>query len=247
MNKKFWVPLVLIGLFGTGLLSMSYLFTSNKPESQLSKIQEAQQDELNKIEINIPSRTLTILHSGRALKTYPVAVGRSKNLMTPIGDFKVETKDDKPGWTNPYNGKRIPPGNKNPLGTRWIGFLTKDGDIVYGIHGTNQPASIGKFISHGCVRMKIADSEELFENVQTGSPVKIRYERIEISEKNKAVLLTLYPDPYEMQALDVESVTLRIKEKYPKATIDTNKIARMLKKENHDRLQEVIGSLAQVS
>lgn len=56
---------------------------------------------------------------------------------------------------------------KNPLGSRWIGFNARGTDgSKYGIHGTNQPSSIGKYISQGCIRMKKNDVEYLFDRIQ---------------------------------------------------------------------------------
>ena len=69
----------------------------------------------------------------------------------------------------------IPPGPGNPVGTRWIG-LDKKG---YGIHGTNAPHSIGKAASHGCIRMRQHDLEELFATVRGGDQVEIIGERNE--------------------------------------------------------------------
>jgi len=66
-------------------------------------------------------------------------------------------------------------GASNPLGNRWIGLNQKG----YGIHGTNEPRSIGKAASHGCIRMAKADLEELFTLVSVGDEVEIRGERDE--------------------------------------------------------------------
>jgi lipoprotein-anchoring transpeptidase ErfK/SrfK len=63
----------------------------------------------------------------------------------------------------------VPPGPSNPLGTRWLGLSVKG----FGIHGTNVPQSIGKNASHGCIRMRNSDVEELFELVQVGDAVEI--------------------------------------------------------------------------
>jgi hypothetical protein len=60
-------------------------------------------------------------------------------------------------------------GPANPLGTRWMGLGYKG----YGIHGTNMPLSIGKAASHGCIRMRNQDVEDLFERVQIGDPVDL--------------------------------------------------------------------------
>ena len=63
----------------------------------------------------------------------------------------------------------IPPGPDNPLGTRWMGLVRPS----VGIHGTNDPASIGYSVSHGCIRMSIPDVERLFEMVYVGTRVTI--------------------------------------------------------------------------
>jgi lipoprotein-anchoring transpeptidase ErfK/SrfK len=78
-----------------------------------------------------------------------------------------------PIWTPPDSvwakgEKVIPAGPDNPLGTRWMGIH----DTV-GIHGTNNPASIGYSQSHGCIRMRIPDVEELFDMVSIGTTVTV--------------------------------------------------------------------------
>ncbi|PYU10291.1 MAG: hypothetical protein DMG29_17725, partial [Acidobacteria bacterium] len=62
-----------------------------------------------------------------------------------------------------------------PLGTRWLGL----GQRGYGIHGTNEPRSIGRNVSHGCIRMRNRDIEELFEMVRAGDVVELYAERTE--------------------------------------------------------------------
>jgi hypothetical protein len=69
----------------------------------------------------------------------------------------------------------IPPGPDNPVGTRWVGLNQKG----YGIHGTNEPGSIGKARSHGCIRMRNHDIEQFFTMVSVGDTVEIRSERDE--------------------------------------------------------------------
>jgi hypothetical protein len=69
----------------------------------------------------------------------------------------------------------IPAGNDNPIGPRWIGLNQKG----YGIHGTNQPHSVGHAASHGCIRLRNSDVVKLFEMVRTGDTVEIRAERDE--------------------------------------------------------------------
>jgi lipoprotein-anchoring transpeptidase ErfK/SrfK len=120
-----------------------------------------------RIVVSIPDRKLTVLEDGRVVKTYPAAVGADATP-SPTGVFKIANRVKNPTWYGP-KGLVVQPGKSNPLGDRWMG-LTRKG---YGIHGTNHPASIGRNASHGCIRMRKADVEELFELVQVGDVVEI--------------------------------------------------------------------------
>ena len=104
---------------------------------------------------------------------YVVATGQPK-YPTPQGHFSIINKRINPTWVNPAKktwGKKapdfIPPGPDNPLGTRALD-LSAPG---IRIHGTPDDASIGHYASHGCIRMHISDSEELFGRVEVGTPV----------------------------------------------------------------------------
>lgn len=243
MNKQAITVLVLATLLiiaGIGASSL-YLHRINQEynlNSQASSIEFSPPTQVvrNRIEINIPSRKLFLINGNFIVKEYSIAVGKSKEFMTPIGNFKVEVKDAKPGWQNPSNNQKIAPGSSNPLGTRWIGFHKEKGNLVYGIHGTNEPESIGKFISHGCIRMKIADAEELFSQIQIGTPIKIRYERIDIKRENNALALTIYPDPYNLKPLNENEVLKAIQSKYSKAKIDKTKVKQMLSTKTNQNL-----------
>ena len=106
-------------------------------------------------------------------RTFRVATGQSI-YPTPLGRFNILVKWRNPWWYPPNSRwakgqKPIPPGPNNPLGTRWMG-LSAPG---VGIHGTPNPASIGYSVSHGCIRMYIADAEWLFNVVDVGTTVFI--------------------------------------------------------------------------
>lgn len=119
-----------------------------------------------KIVVSIPDRKIALIEDGRVVKMFPVAVGAAKTP-SPQGTFHIASRVVKPTWYHP--GKVVGAGPANPLGTRWMGLGYKG----YGIHGTNRPDSIGKAASHGCIRMRIADVEELFELVQVGDEVDL--------------------------------------------------------------------------
>jgi lipoprotein-anchoring transpeptidase ErfK/SrfK len=71
-------------------------------------------------------------------------------------------------WAGKLAGKVIPPGPSNPIKARWMGIY--DGA---GIHGTDAVNSIGTNASHGCIRMRIPDVEEVYDQVKVGTPVYI--------------------------------------------------------------------------
>jgi len=125
-----------------------------------------------KIIVSIPDRRLALIEDGHVKKVCSVAVGKD-STPSPSGSFHVVNRVSQPTYY--HNGKVIPSGPVNPLGTRWIG-LSEHG---YGIHGTNAPSSIGKAASHGCIRMAREDLEQLFELVRAGDAVEIRAARDE--------------------------------------------------------------------
>src|SRR6476646_8721352 len=125
------------------------------------------QDPRRRLIISLSDRKLAMVEDGRVVKIYPTAVGASRTP-SPTGVFKIASRVPNPTWYGPKHNI-VPPGKANPLGTRWMGLSRKG----YGIHGTNNPASIGHNASHGCIRMRKADVEELFELVKVGDVVEM--------------------------------------------------------------------------
>ncbi len=123
-----------------------------------------------RIVVDIPDRELALLEDGRVVKIYPIAVGAA-STPSPAGAFTIAARIPNPTWYGPH--KIVAPGKTNPLGPRWIGLSRKG----YGIHGTSAPNSIGHAASHGCIRMRNADVEELFGKVQIGDAVELHGER----------------------------------------------------------------------
>jgi lipoprotein-anchoring transpeptidase ErfK/SrfK len=121
---------------------------------------------VRRIVVSTAERKLAVVEAGRVVRLYPVAVGASESP-SPTGQFTIVVKVKSPTWY--HGGKVVGPGKTNPLGTRWMGLSRKG----YGIHGTNVPESIGHAASHGCIRMRTRDAEELFELVRTGDSVEI--------------------------------------------------------------------------
>jgi lipoprotein-anchoring transpeptidase ErfK/SrfK len=106
----------------------------------------------------------------RVVKVYETAVGAAVSP-SPTGSYTIATRIPNPTWYTP--GKVVGLGKHNPLGTRWMGLSLKG----FGIHGTNSPRSIGRAASHGCIRMRNRDVEELFERVSVGYVVELHGER----------------------------------------------------------------------
>ncbi|MCJ8148811.1 L,D-transpeptidase [Shinella sedimenti] len=131
------------------------------------------------IVVNSERRLYHVLGSGLAMK-YAVSVGRAGFIWT--GTEKVTRKAEWPTWTPPQEmrdrearkGKVLPVSMKggldNPLGSRAI-YL---GSTIYRIHGTNQPSSLGKAQSSGCIRMANEDVEHLYTQVAAGATVIVR-------------------------------------------------------------------------
>lgn len=122
--------------------------------------------------VSVPDRKLAVLENGAVVRKFNVAVGASTSP-SPIGEFQIVNRIVDPTYYRA--GAVIPPGKSNPVGPRWVG-LSKKG---YGIHGTNEPRSIGKARSHGCIRLNNVDVQELFDLVSVGDTVEVRGARDE--------------------------------------------------------------------
>jgi lipoprotein-anchoring transpeptidase ErfK/SrfK len=113
---------------------------------------------------------------GKLLAAFPATVG-SQQRPAPSGELTIEAVAEDPTYTvKPSNNLTgvdaseafdIAPGPNNPVGTIWI-ELSKDS---YGIHGSPEPAEIGKTSSHGCVRLTNWDAETLARSVEANLPV----------------------------------------------------------------------------
>jgi lipoprotein-anchoring transpeptidase ErfK/SrfK len=124
--------------------------------------------------VNRTDRKLKFYKRLKLDKSYNIAVGM-QGLETPAGLYKIQDKQVNPSWHVPNSawagklaGKVIPPGPQDPIKARWMGF---NGGA--GIHGTDNVGSLGSAASHGCVRMAIPDVEELYDQVDVGTPVYV--------------------------------------------------------------------------
>lgn len=118
------------------------------------------------IVVSLVDHKLALVEDGQVVKVYPVAVGKP-STPSPVGTFTIARRVANPIYN--HDGRTVLPGPGNPVGTRWMGLSIRG----YGIHGTNEPRSIGKAASHGCIRMARADLEQLFGLVSVGDTVEL--------------------------------------------------------------------------
>jgi lipoprotein-anchoring transpeptidase ErfK/SrfK len=153
------------------LAALAAALTIAVADSLAQEVQSEAPRPVRRIVVSIPERKLAVVENGRVLKTFDTAVGAAKSP-SPTGDFSIVIRLADPTWYGP--GKVVAPGKGNPLGTRWIGISRKG----YGIHGTNSPKSIGRAASHGCIRLRNQDVEELYDMVAVGDVVELRAETL---------------------------------------------------------------------
>ncbi|MBP2001223.1 lipoprotein-anchoring transpeptidase ErfK/SrfK [Paenibacillus shirakamiensis] len=108
----------------------------------------------NRIIVDLSDRQLYLLDGNIVTRAFPVGVGKMLT-QTPTGNYTIINKEENPG---------------GPFGVLWMGLSRPH----YGIHGTNDPASIGHYVSHGCIRMYNEDVLTLSPLVPVGTQVTIR-------------------------------------------------------------------------
>ncbi len=120
--------------------------------------------------VNKRTNELAFINENRVQTIISVGTGKTKDL-TPEGLFTITVKAKNPY----YIRGNIPGGDpRNPLGTRWIGFDAKGTNgRIYGLHGTNQPASIGKYVSQGCIRMQNEAVSSLYPLIPLGTKILV--------------------------------------------------------------------------
>ena len=167
----------LIGPLSAGVVAcaLSVMFTVTADAREMVHFQENYSP--GTIVVKTSQRKLYyVLGNGTAIR-YPVGVGRAGKAW--VGSAFITGKHWQPAWAPPAEVKRdkpslpnmIPGGSpNNPMG---VAALTLSGGGEYAIHGTNQPTSIGGFVSYGCIRMHNADVTDLYGRVGVGTSVVV--------------------------------------------------------------------------
>lgn len=150
------------------------------------------------IAVNVPEMRLYRFHAKKGtVVTYPVTVGEEET-QTPLGTYRVVEKEEDPEWNIPpklrykYNTKIMPAGPDNPIGKYWLGLSARG----YGIHGTDNPWSVGRILSNGCIRMYPEDIEKLYPDVPKGTVVEILYEPVKFGLRGSVLFVEVHEDPY---------------------------------------------------
>jgi lipoprotein-anchoring transpeptidase ErfK/SrfK len=129
------------------------------------------EDQTIHLVLKLNDRKVYLYQGKQLLASYPVAIGRP-DYPTPTGEFKVFEMIVNPAWQSPWTGEVETPGIDGSLGLRWIGFAHMKNGVI-GFHGTPNVASIGRAVSHGCVRMRNEDIVRMFEHVVVGTLVRV--------------------------------------------------------------------------
>ena len=129
--------------------------------------------------IDTASRHLYLVQAGGDAIQYGIGVGRQG--FSWKGTANIQRKAEWPSWTPPADmlkrrpdlPHRMEGGIENPLGARALYLFQGNHDTLYRIHGTNEPDTIGKAVSSGCIRMMNADVIDLYQRVPVGARVVV--------------------------------------------------------------------------
>jgi len=145
------------------------------PQLRRQMVDYPTRESVGTIIIDTPSTYLYLVLGGGKAMRYGIGVGREG--FTWAGREKISKMSEWPDWhppkemidRQPYLPRFMAGGESNPLGARAL-YL---GDTLYRIHGTNQPSTIGSFVSSGCIRLTNADIENLYDRVTVGTRVVV--------------------------------------------------------------------------
>ncbi len=123
--------------------------------------------------VDISSRWVLYLLGDEVAASWEVGVGKDTTPTRP-GRYTVGLKQKEPMWS-PVGRDPVPYGDpQNPLGTRWLAWFEDGRNTSLGFHGTNDASGVGRAVSDGCVRMRNADVELLFEILPKDASVLVQ-------------------------------------------------------------------------
>ena len=133
------------------------------------------------------------------LRTWAVGIG-TEEAPSPVGAFTVRSKDANPTWIVPddilktmdHPQRVVPPGPDNPMGA----YRIRLSQGLYSIHGTNDPWSIGRLTTHGCIRLYPEDLEVLYPRVVPGMPGELLYQPVKVGVRDQRIYVEVHADVY---------------------------------------------------
>jgi lipoprotein-anchoring transpeptidase ErfK/SrfK len=218
--------LIAAAAFGTAQADPLFAFLNDEPQVQQTAPQYTNMDQadvgedaqldprLQRQVVNYPTREAPgtiiidtpntylylVLGNGQAMR-YGIGVGREG--FTWSGSERISRMAEWPDWhppeemieRQPYLPRFMAGGEGNPLGARAL-YL---GKTLYRIHGTNQPSTIGTFVSSGCVRLVNEDIQDLYDRVKVGNRVVVLPGRPPATVQNQAPVQALPPATAQAQ------------------------------------------------
>jgi L,D-transpeptidase ErfK/SrfK len=182
--------------------------------------------------IDLATRTLFWFQKGTLRARFPVGIGRV-DWATPVGHYRIVGRREDPVWHVPdsiqaemraHGDKvvaRVEPGPDNPLG-KYLLQLSVPG---YALHGTNAPGSVGKYATHGCLRLRNEDVEQLYRDAPNGTRVDVIYEPVKIARQGDTVLLEVHPDLRRTGAADLPAVLAQLANARIADLVDAERVA----------------------
>lgn len=191
----------------------------------------------NGIVINLAQRRLFLFKDGKLVGHSHLIAAGDPSWQTPTGPFHVISHIKDKTWVVPASIQAemrdkgqpvltaVPPGPDNPLGGYWIGTSLPN----IGIHGTIEPESIFRYESHGCMRMRHEDIQEVFSRVKKGDSGQVIYSPVMLAmSKDGKIYLEAHPDVYHKDPDPYTEVKTLADENNLTDFIDWNKVADVL-------------------
>ncbi len=187
--------------------------------------------------VNLAELAVYHFQNGVFLRRYPLAAGR-RDWETPTGTYKILNKIKNPTWRVPESIQwemwdkgqdvitEVPPGPKNPLGAYWMATSAPG----VGFHATTSPWSVGRYASHGCFRMLQDQIEELFNQIEVGTPVKIIYKPLKLAvTSDNRIFLEVHGDYYQRVPNFLQAVQTLAKNQQLEARVDWQRVKQVIK------------------
>jgi L,D-transpeptidase ErfK/SrfK len=187
--------------------------------------------------VNLAELTVYHFQNGVFLHRYPLAAG-IRGWETPTGNYKILNKVKNPTWHVPPSIQwemydrgqevitEVPPGPKNPLGSFWMATSAPG----VGFHATTSPWSVGRYASHGCFRMLTDQIEELFNQIEVGTPVKIIYKPLKLAvTPDNRIFLEVHGDYYNRIPNFLQELQALAKNQQLEDRIDWQRVKQLLK------------------